>query len=133
MQPDYILACKTERGIFKGGGFCFPWFLHSDHHAIVRVVWKGRGGRLRQYRRMRQKFLLTLPLGPNNADTITFDALAAMCVKPKPKQAPGKEWISKGTWRMIAKQTFLLQSGQTWQDAATRMQHKIGAGIKADK
>ncbi len=44
MQPDYILVCAKERGIFKGVGFHFPWFLHLDHHAIVRVVRAGRGG-----------------------------------------------------------------------------------------
>jgi hypothetical protein len=96
-QLDYILARAMERGIFKGVGFRFPWLLHLDHRAIVVVVQAGQGGGLKQYRRKGQKFLLSLLLGPKDADTMVFDALAADCIKLKPKRATGKDWISEGT------------------------------------
>jgi hypothetical protein len=38
------------------------------------------------------------------------NALAVKCVKPKPKWAPGKDWISKETWRLIAKQASIWWS-----------------------
>jgi hypothetical protein len=70
---------------------------------------------------MCQKFLLSLPPGPKDADTIAFDAQPAKFFKPKPKQVLGKEWMSKGTWPMIVKWASLLQSGQIWQDITQRM------------
>jgi hypothetical protein len=83
---------------------------------------------------MRQKFPLSLPPGPKNVDTMAFDALAAKCVEQlKPKRALGKDWISKGTWQLIAKWASLLQSGGIWQDDVGRMKREIGATIKVDK
>ncbi len=135
MQPDYILAHAKKMGIFTGLGFCFPWFLYLDHHAIVAVVRVGGEGQLKKFWRKRQKLLLSLPLGPKDADTTVFDALAAKCIDPKPTWKPGKDWMSKETWRLIAKWASLLrlQSGCIRQDAARRMKRKIGAAIKADK
>jgi hypothetical protein len=45
----------------------------------------------------------------------------------------GKDWMSKGTWQLIAKRVSLLQSGRICKDAAWRMKRKIGTAIKADK
>ncbi len=132
-QPDYILAHVTKRGIFKGVEFHFPRFLHSDHCTIIRVVRVEQGVQLRQYRRKRHKFLLSLPPGPKDVDTMAVDALAAKCIEPKPKRAPGKDWISKGTWRLIAKRASLLGSSCIWQDTARRMKRNIGAAMKEDK
>ena len=42
LQPDYILARTDEKGMFMGVRFRFPWFLHSDHCAIIAVVRAGR-------------------------------------------------------------------------------------------
>jgi hypothetical protein len=124
----------TREGFFfKGVGFRFLWFLHSDHRTIVAVVRAGWGGRLRQYRRKHQKLLLYLLPGPKDVDTMAFNALAAECVKLKPKRMPGKNWISEGTWQLFAKRAFLLWSGCIWQDAAWRMKRDIGAAIKVDK
>jgi hypothetical protein len=64
---------------------------------------------------------------------MTFNALASKCIKPKPKRVPGRDWISKETWQLIAKLASLLRSGHIRQDTARRMKHKIGAAIKADK
>ena len=93
----------------------------------------GRTGRLKKYRWERQKFPLSLPPGPKDENTALFDALAAKSVDPKPTQPPGKDWISKGTWKMIRKRASLMQSGKIRQDAARRMQHEVKTALKADK
>ena len=96
----------------KGVEFRSPRFLHSDHRAVVTNIWVGRKGRLKIYRRAHQKFQLSLPIGPKDANTTTFDALAAECINPKKKRSPGKDWIRKGTWKLIAKHASLLRSGK---------------------
>ncbi len=79
---------------------------------VVANIRVRRKGRLKNYRHARQKFPLTLPLGPKDANTTTFDALAAnKCVKPKKKRSPGMEWISERTWKLIVKCASLLISG----------------------
>jgi hypothetical protein len=108
LQPDYILAQAEETAMFKGMGFRFPQFLHSDHCAIAAVVRAGGEGWLKKYRRKCQKLPLSRPLGPKDADTTAFDTLAAECVDPKPMWKPGKDWMSKGTWCLIAKRASLL-------------------------
>jgi hypothetical protein len=108
-------------------------FLHSDHCAVVANIWVGRKGRLKNYRRARQKFPLSLPLGPKDANTTIFDALAAECIEPKKKRLPGKDWISEGTWKLIAKSASLLRSGKIRQAAARRMKREVQAALKADK
>ncbi len=104
-----------------------------DHRAVVANIWVGRKGRLRNYRRTCQKFPLTLPLGPQDKNTTTFKALAAECVEPKTMWLPGKDWISKGMWKLIAKRASLLCSGKIRKVAAQRMKREIQAALKADK
>ena len=77
---------------------------------MLPAVWELRRGRLKQYQRMHQKFPLSLPMEPKDANTTISNNLAAGCIKPKPKRSLGKEWISEGTWKMIAKQLSVLQS-----------------------
>jgi hypothetical protein len=103
-QPDYIMARAGDVSHFRGVGFRFPRFLHSDHRAVVANIRVGRKGRLRTYRRSRQKFPLSPPIGPKDENTTAFDALVAECDDPKPKGTPGKrkDWVSEATWRMIA-------------------------------
>jgi hypothetical protein len=117
---------------FKGVGFRSPRFLHLDHRAVVANIWVARKGRLKNYRHAHQKFPLTLPLGPKDANTTTFDALAAKCIEPKKKRLPGKDWISEGTWRLIAKRASLLHSGKIRQAAARRIKREVQAALKAD-
>ena len=119
--------------MFTGVGFCFPHFLHSNHCAIIAVIRAGGEGRLKKYQCKRQKLPLSLLLGPKDTDTTAFNALAAKCVDPKPTRKQGKDWMSKATWRLIAKRASLQRSGRIRQDAAQRMKREIKAAIKADK
>ena len=93
----------------------------------------GRTGRLKKYWRARQKFPLSLPLGPKDASTSTFDALTTSCIDPKKKRAPGKEWISEGTWKLIATRASLLRSRKIRQAAVRRMKQEVQAALKANK
>jgi hypothetical protein len=130
------LHSGTSRGEmrkFKGMGFHFPWFLHSDHHAVVAVIRAGGEGRLKTYWHKHQKLPLSLPLGPKDEATTAFDTLAAKCINPKPTWKPGKDWMSEATWHLIAKRASLLQSGRIGQDTTWRMKREIKATIKADK
>jgi hypothetical protein len=133
LQPDYILAQAGETRKFRGMGFHFLFFFHSNNRTVVAVVRAGGEGRLKTNWQKRQKFPLSLPLGPKDKDTAAFDALTAECINPKLTWKPGKDWMSKATWRLIAKRASLLQSGRIRQDAAWRMKPKIKASIKADK
>jgi hypothetical protein len=76
---------------------------------------------------------LTLAVGPRDEDITTFAMLAAECIEPKSKRPKGKDWVSKGTWTLIAKRVSLLQSGRCDQAAARRMKRKIHQALKADK
>ncbi len=108
LQPDYVLARAEETGMFTGVGFLFPRFLYSNHHTIVTVVRAGGEGRLKKYQRKCQKLPLSLPLGPKDTDTMGFNALAAECINPKPTWKQGNDWMTKGTWRLIAKRASLM-------------------------
>ena len=92
-----------------------------------------RTGRLKKYWCARPKFPLSLSPVQKDANTALFDALAAECVEPKPTRALGKDWISEGTWRLIAKCASLMRSGKIRQAAACRMQREVKAALKADK
>jgi len=132
-QPDYIMARPGDMCQFKGVGFRSPRLLHLDHRAVVANVRVGRKGRLKNYLRARQKFRLSLPIRPKDANTTTFNTFAAKCVDPKMKRAPGKDWVSEVTWKLIAKCSSLLRSGKIRQPAAQRMKREVHAALKEDK
>ena len=67
------------------------------------------------------------------ANSTLFDALAAKCIKPKQMRAIEKDWISEGTWNLIAKRASLMCSGKIRQAAAWWMQREVKAALKADK
>ena len=75
----------------KGVGFRSLRYLHSDHRAIVADTRVGHRGKLKEYRRMRQRFSLSLVTGPQDEDPTTFAAIAAQCMKPKSKRQKGKD------------------------------------------
>jgi hypothetical protein len=111
LQPDYILARTGETSMFTGMGFCFPWFLHSDHRTIVAVVRRG-GGLAGEVPGQAPETPAVLAAGNKGRGHNFFDALAAKCVDPKLTRKLGKDWMSKATWRLIAKWASLLQTAK---------------------
>jgi hypothetical protein len=70
LQPDYSMAREVDTKAFRSVGFWQPRFHDSDHHAVVTNILRGRKGRLKKYRRSRQKFPLQLaPLGEQDGVT----------------------------------------------------------------
>ena len=64
---------------------------------------RGRKGRLKKYRRSRQKFPLQLaPLGEQDGVTRLFGRLKEECKETDPKMQPWNDWILEETWRLIA-------------------------------
>jgi len=60
LTPDYFMVQEDGQRKVKGLGYRFPRFLHLDHRAIVEDIRMGSQGRLKEYRRMRHKFPLSL-------------------------------------------------------------------------
>ena len=54
-------------------------------------------------------------------------------MESKSKRQKGKDWVSKGTWALIAKRAVLLQSGRCNQAAARIMKQEIMTALKAGK
>jgi len=74
LQPDYSMAREVDTKAFRSVDFWQPRFHDSDHHAVVTNILRGRKGgrkgRLKKYRRSRQKFPLQLaPLGEQDGVT----------------------------------------------------------------
>ena len=125
LTPDYFMVQGDGQSKVKGVGFRFPQFLHSDHRAVAADICVGCQGKLKENRCMRQRFPLSLAMGPQDKDTTTFAALAGKCMEPQSKRQKGKDWVSKATWALIVKRVLLLQSGRCNQAAARRMKHEI--------
>ena len=115
MEPEAPMdpalhAARLFYGLRRGDGTVFrsPRFLHSDHRAIVMNIRVRRTGWLKKYWRARQKFPLSLPPEPKDANTalFDFDALAA-CVEPKQMWAPGKETGSHPSWSTFLRYCFI--------------------------
>jgi hypothetical protein len=55
-QPDYFLARERDVALFRNVTFRRPRVHDSDHRAVVASISRGWKGRLKKYRRRRQKF-----------------------------------------------------------------------------
>ncbi len=95
--PDYIMARENGQSRMRRVGFRAPRYLNSDHRAIAVDIRVGSKGKLKEYRRMRQKFPLSLATGPHDKDTTTFAMLAAECMEPWSNRPKGKDWVREGT------------------------------------
>ena len=105
--PDYFMVQEEGQSKVKGVGFRILRYLHLDNWAVVANIQVGHRGKLKEYRRMCQQFPLSLATGLQDEETTTFAALAAKCMEPKSKRQKGKDWVSKGTWALIAKRALL--------------------------
>jgi hypothetical protein len=95
-QPDYIMARGVDTKAFRSVGFRQPRFHDSDHRAVVANISRGRKGRIKKYRRSRQKFPLQLaPLGEQDGVTRLFGRLREECEETDPKKRPWNDWIQK--------------------------------------
>jgi len=129
-QPDYIMAREVDMKAFRSVGFCQPRFHDSDHRAVVANISRGRKGRLKKYRRSRQKFPLQLaPLGEQDGVTRLFGKLKEECKETDPKQRPWNDWISEETWWLIAHQAMFRRASRLCQMGGRQLHRQIGAAL----
>ena len=96
-QCDYFLGRETDRRRFRRVSVQMPRY-HSDHRALVAVIYAERGGELKRYRRRTQRFPLSLPRGPRTQLDAGYEELLQHVVCPPPRERPANNWISDATW-----------------------------------
>ncbi len=102
----------------------------SDHRAVVANIMRGRKGRLKKYRRSRQKFPLQLaPLGEQDGVTRLFGRLKEECKETDPKMRPWNDWILEETSRRIAHRAMFRRAGRLCQTGGRRLPCQIGAAF----
>ena len=128
------MAREADTKAFRSVGFQQPRFHDSDHCAVVANIPRGRKGRLKNYRRSRQKFPLQLaPLGEQDGVTQLFGRLKEECEEKDPTKRLWNNWILKETWRLIAHQAMLCRANRLCQTGGRRLvHHQIGAALRKD-
>jgi hypothetical protein len=118
---------------FQSVGFQQPRFHDSDHRAVVANIPRGRMGRLKNYRRSRQKFPLQLaPLGEQDGVTRLFGRLREECKEKDPTKQPWNDWISKEMWQLTAHRAMLRRTNRLCQRGGHRIHRQIGAALCND-
>jgi hypothetical protein len=120
------MARGVDTKAFQSVGFRQLRIHDSDHRAVVANVSRGRKGRLKKYRRGRQKFPLQLaPLGEQDGVTQLFGRLKEEYKEMDPKKRPWNDWISEETWRLIAHRAMLRRAGRLCQTGGRRLHRQI--------
>ena len=90
-------------------------------------------GRIKQYRRGRQKFPLQLaPLGEQDEVTRLLGRLREECKEKDPTKRPWNDWISKETWRLIAHRAMLRCTNRLCQTGGRQLRRQIGTALCND-
>ncbi len=90
-------------------------------------------GRLKNYRRSRQKFLLQLaPLGEQDGVTHLFRRLREECKEKDPTKQPWIDWISKETWQLLAHRAMLRRTNRLCQTGGRQLHRQIGTALHND-
>jgi hypothetical protein len=105
---------------------------HSDHCALVAVIYAEGGGELKGYQRRTHCFPLSLPRGPRTQLDAGYEELLQHVVCPPPRERPANSWISDATWKVVDYRALLRRKGMLSQTAARNFGRKIKAGLKAD-
>jgi hypothetical protein len=132
-QPDYIMAREGDVRQFWTVGFRWPRYHDSDHRAVVATIRRGRVGRLKSYRKQRQRHPLQLPPGPHDQLTDAFETMKAAYTDPDPKRWECKDWVSDATWQLIKRRTSLRQAGQLRRNEASVMQREVQQCLRTDR
>jgi len=128
------MARGVDTKAFRSVGFWQLRFHDSDHRAVVARISRGRKGRLKKYRRSRQKFPLQLaPLGEHDGVTRLFGGLREECEETDSKKRPWNGWISEEMWRLIAHRAMLRRAGRLCQTGGRRLHRQIGAALRNDR
>jgi hypothetical protein len=119
---------------FRNVAFRQPRIHNSDHQAIVTSIWKGKVGKLKQYRKSPQTFPLQLPpVEEQDAQTRLFGELRATCKDDAPTRQKRSDWISEQSWWLIAHRAMLRRTGHLCQTGGRCMKRQIGALLRKDR
>ena len=106
---------------------------HSNHRALVAVIYAEGGGELKRYRRRTQRFPISLPRGPRTQIDAGYEELLHNVVHPPPWERPANKWITNATWKLINYRAMLRRKGMLSQAAARNLGRKIKASLKVDR
>ena len=121
---------EEDTKAFWNVAFRRPKIHDSNHCAFIARISRGRKGRLKKYRRSRQRFPLQLaPLGEQDRVTRLFGSLREKCKEADPKKRPWNDLISAETWRLIAHRAMLHRTGRLCQTGGCRLHRQIGAAF----
>ncbi len=106
---------------------------HSDHCALVAVIYAEGGEELKRYRRRMQQFPLSLPCGPRTQLDAGYKELLQHVVCSPPRERPANKWITDTTWKVVSYRVMLRRKGMLSQAAACNLRQKVKACLKADR
>jgi exonuclease III len=95
-QCDYFLGRETNRRRFWRVSVRMPRY-HSNHHALVAVIYAEGGEELKRYHRRMQRFPLSLPRGPRTQLDAGYEELLQHVVYPPPRERSANKWITEAT------------------------------------
>jgi hypothetical protein len=130
-QCDYFLGRETDRRRFWRVSVRMPRY-HSDHCALVAVIYAEGREELKRYRGQMQRFPLSLPCGPRTQLDAEYEELLQHMVRPPPRERPANKWITDATWKVVDYCTMLHRKGMLSQAATRNLGRKIKACLKAD-
>ncbi len=105
---------------------------HSDHCALVTVIYAEGGEELKRYRRRMQQLPLSLPHGPRTQLDAGYEELLQHVVRPPPRELPANKWITNVTWKVVDYRAMLHRKDMLSQAAARNLGRKIKVCLKAD-
>jgi hypothetical protein len=130
-QCNYFLGRETDHRRFRRVSVRMPCY-HSDHSALVAVIYAEGGEELKRYCRRMQQFPLSLPRGPRTQLDSGYKELLQHVVCPPPRERPANKWITDATWKVVNYCAMLRRKGMISQAAARNLGQKIKACLKAD-
>ncbi len=105
---------------------------HSNHRALVAIIYAEGGEELKWYCRQMQRFPLSLPHGPWTQLDTGYKELLQHMVRPPPREHPANKWITNATWKVVDYCAMLQRKGMLSQAAARNLGRKIKACLKVD-
>jgi hypothetical protein len=106
---------------------------HSDHCALVAVIYVEGGEELKRYCRRTQRFPLSLPRGPWTQLDAGYEELLQHVVRPPLRECPANKWITNATWKVVDYRAMLRRKGMLSQAAAHNLGRKIKVCLKVDR
>jgi hypothetical protein len=128
------MAWGEDAKLFCNVAFWQPRFHISNHWAVVASIVRGRQGRMKLYRRSRQRFPLHLPpVEEQDQLTRLFGELQNTSKENATQQQIKYNWILEESWWLIAHRAMLRRTGRLCQTGGRRMDSQIGVSLQKDQ